>query len=100
MISGNLVISTARFGDYLELAKLRLVGLVLLSMVVGFYLGSSGPLDAGLFWICFLGTGCVAAGSMVLNQWMERRQDAKMQRTQGRPLPARRLQPPQADWKI
>ena len=96
MISQNLAVSTARLSDYLELAKLRLVGLVILSMVVGFYLGSEGPMNAGLFWICFLGTGFVAAGSMALNQWMERREDARMQRTLSRPLPAGRLQTQEA----
>src|SRR5262249_59309247 len=39
------------------------------------------------------GAALVAAGASALNQLMERDIDARMQRTQDRPLPAGRLQP-------
>lgn len=77
---------------YLELAKLRLVSLTLLSTAVGFYLASKGPVDLPLFGLTLLGAGLVAAGSMTLNQWMEWRDDAKMTRTAKRPLPTGRLE--------
>jgi protoheme IX farnesyltransferase len=38
-----------------------------------------------------LGTGLIASGTAALNQWWEREADAKMRRTQDRPLPANRL---------
>lgn len=80
-----------RFQDYLELTKMRLVSLVLLSTAVGFFMGTRGDFDSGLFAVCLLGTSLVAAGSMTLNQWMERSYDARMNRTAARPLPSARL---------
>jgi protoheme IX farnesyltransferase len=41
------------------------------------------------------GAALAAAGASALNQLMERDIDARMQRTQNRPLPAGRLQPSQ-----
>jgi heme o synthase len=40
-----------------------------------------------------LGTALVAAGASALNQLLEREHDAKMERTEDRPLPSGRLQP-------
>ncbi len=40
-----------------------------------------------------LGTALVASGAAALNQWLEREHDAKMQRTEDRPLPSGRMQP-------
>ncbi len=40
-----------------------------------------------------LGTGLLASGTAVLNQWYERDTDAKMRRTKGRPLPTGRVSP-------
>ncbi len=90
-------LSTARVSDYLELTKMRLVSLVLLSTAVGFFLGARG-FDFILFTLCLTGTGLVAAGSMVLNQWWERREDAQMARTLGRPIPAAKISPREAFW--
>jgi len=42
------------------------------------------------------GTGLLAAGASVLNQYFERDLDSKMRRTARRPLPAGELTPPQA----
>jgi len=88
--------SITRLQDYLELAKLRLVSLTLMSTGVGFYLAAAGPLDKTLFFFTLLGSGLVAAGSMTLNQWMERLEDAQMMRTAKRPLPTGRLRSKEA----
>ena len=80
----------------MELSKARLVSLVLLSMAVGFFLGSPAGMDMPLFLVSLFGTAFVAAGSMSLNQWMERYEDAGMPRTAGRPIPAGRMQPSEA----
>lgn len=87
----------ARAAEYLELTKMRLVSLVLLSTAVGFFLGGR-HFDGILFAISLAGTGLVAAGSMALNQWWERREDAQMARTMNRPLPASKLSPAEAFW--
>jgi len=76
-----------------ELFKLRLTTLVLLTTLVGFYLGSRGPVSYRLMLDTLLGTALLAAGASALNQLLEREHDAKMPRTQDRPLPSGRLTP-------
>ena len=76
-----------------ELVKLRLTTLVMLTTLVGFYLGERGPVNYGLLFHTLLGTALVACGAAALNQLLERELDAKMRRTEGRPLPSGRLQP-------
>ncbi|MBM3836869.1 MAG: protoheme IX farnesyltransferase [Verrucomicrobia bacterium] len=83
----------AGFGVILELAKARLTSLVLLTTLVGFYLGSRGTLDYMLLFHALLATGLVASGAAALNQHLEREYDARMPRTSGRPLPSGRVQP-------
>ena len=78
---------------YTELFKARLTFLVLLTTLVGFYLGFRGPVDYLLMLRTLLGTALVAGGASALNQLLERDYDAKMRRTQDRPLPSGRLQP-------
>ena len=79
--------------DYVALTKPRLVSLVLFSTMVGFYLAP--PVHGGLFsfLMTLIATSLVAGGSMTLNQFLERETDAKMIRTQNRPLPSGRLEP-------
>src|SRR6266487_1622907 len=78
---------------YAELFKARLTFLVLLTTLVGFYLGFRGPVNYLLMLHALMGTALVAAGASALNQLLERDYDAKMRRTQGRPLPSGKLQP-------
>src|SRR5260370_31385789 len=83
-------------GDVAELVKARLTLLVLVTTVVGFYLGSESPLNyMALFHVVF-GTAAAAAGAAALNQWWERGVDALMRRTRTRPIPAGRMRPLQA----
>jgi protoheme IX farnesyltransferase len=74
-----------------ELFKMRLTTLVLLTTLVGFYLGSSSPISWVLMLNTLLGTALLASGASALNQLLEREHDAKMRRTQDRPLPSGRL---------
>ena len=78
---------------YADLFKARLTTLVLLTTLVGFYIGSAGPVDFLLMAHTILGTALVASGAAALNQLWERKYDARMRRTQDRPLPSGRLQP-------
>jgi heme o synthase len=93
----NLAVSRNRvIGDLAELVKARLTLLVLVTTVVGFYLGSESPLNyMALFHVVF-GTAAAAAGAAALNQWWERGVDALMRRTRTRPIPAGRMRPLQA----
>src|SRR5271170_3065745 len=81
---------TAVFAD---LVKARLTTLVLLTTLVGFYVGESGAMNFALMFNTLAATALVAAGASALNQLLERDYDAKMRRTQDRPLPSGRLQP-------
>jgi len=77
--------------DFSVLVKLRLTLLVLGTTLGGFYLGKT----AGVSWTTGLhvlwGTGLVAAGAAALNQLLEIKADARMRRTQDRPLPGGRI---------
>jgi protoheme IX farnesyltransferase len=74
-----------------ELFKMRLTTLVLLTTLVGFYLGSRPPVSWVLMFNTLFGTALLASGASALNQLLEREHDAKMRRTQDRPLPSGRL---------
>lgn len=76
-----------------ELFKTRLTTLVLLTTAIGFYLGSVGTMNWVLLLQALIGTGLLACGSSVLNQWLEREHDGKMRRTEDRPLPTGRISP-------
>ena len=78
---------------FADLVKARLTTLVLLTTAVGFYAGWHGAMNWLLLFNTLTGTALVAAGASALNQWIERDYDAKMRRTQNRPLPSGRMQP-------
>ena len=81
------------FAVLCELVKARLTFLVLLTTLVGFYVGSRGGLDWMLMVRALAGTTLLACGASALNQLWERKHDAKMRRTESRPLPSKRLTP-------
>jgi heme o synthase len=85
----------ARVSDLFELTKPRITFMVLISTLVGFYMGSVS-LDGLLLFHTILGTGLVAAGASALNQYLERDLDARMLRTRTRPIPDGRLLPADA----
>ncbi len=86
-------VEKTRLAVFSELIKARLTFLVLLTTLVGFYVGFSGALDWMLLLHTMLGTALVASGAAALNQFLEREHDAKMRRTEDRPLPSGRMQP-------
>ena len=79
------------WSDFTQLTKARLTLLVLLTTLAGFYLGSVGPVDYGLLFHTLFGTILIASSSAALNQYIERRADGKMRRTQNRPLVTERM---------
>jgi protoheme IX farnesyltransferase len=82
--------------DFIELTKPRITFLVLITTLVGFYMGSRGHLDFVLLLHTIIGTGLIASGASALNQFFERELDARMVRTRNRPLPDGRLFPNEA----
>ena len=77
--------------DLMELTKPRITFLVLITTLVGFYMGSREGMNFLLLFHTILGTGLVASGASALNQYFERDLDARMVRTRNRPLPDGRL---------
>jgi protoheme IX farnesyltransferase len=82
--------------DYLALTKPRVVALIVFTAIVGTLLASPGlpPFDA-MIW-GNLGIACASACAATLNHVLDRRIDAQMTRTRGRPLPRGRLSERQA----
>ena len=82
---------------YYRLTKPRIVFMVLVTAVWGYFLALNGSFQDMLtefrFWMTMLGTGLGAAGAAVLNQYVERDADAIMKRTQGRPIPSGSVSP-------
>jgi protoheme IX farnesyltransferase len=92
----SLVLSRQRIADYVELTKPRIAIMALVTVAIGFFVASNGPLDAALLAHTLVGTALLAAGASALNQVLERDTDALMRRTRERPLPAGRLKPTEA----
>ena len=81
-------IQSSSWRDYFDLCKPKVVALLLLTSIVGVVLASP-PFEISLFILVIstLGIGLAAAAGAVINQVVERENDAKMARTEGRPLP-------------
>ena len=90
------VAGARRMLAYVDLSKPRVVGMIVVTTLVGFYLGSRGPTDAWLLFHTLASTALAAAGTLALNQYLERDLDAIMLRTRWRPLPAGKLEPNEA----
>jgi heme o synthase len=87
-----------RTADFFELTKPRIVLMVLVTAFVGFYVGSEKVPDYVRLLQMLFGTALAAAGTLALNQFVERDTDAMMERTRRRPLPDGRVQPREALW--
>jgi len=83
---------------FADLVKARLTALVLLTTLAGFYLASPEGMPLVLLLHTLVGTALLACGASVLNQYLERAHDARMPRTERRPLPAGLMQPEKALW--
>jgi len=81
-----------RVTDLVALTKPRLNALAVFAVGAGWW-AAGGRLDSAEFVLTLAGSGMVAAASSVLNQWIERRRDARMDRTSSRPLPSGRVDP-------
>jgi protoheme IX farnesyltransferase len=94
--AASLALSWVRVMDYVALTKPKITVFVALSTAVGFVLGAAGVFEFLPLLHTLLATVLVASGSAVLNQFLERKMDARMKRTANRPLPAGRLHPEEA----
>jgi len=78
---------------YIELLKPNIMSLVLVSTVLGYFLGGDGIDDYSKLLITLLGTALTAGGAGALNHYLERDADKLMQRTKNRPLPSGLIPP-------
>jgi protoheme IX farnesyltransferase len=78
----------ANWEAYLDLCKPKVVALLLLTSVVGVVLASPpGEISLFVLVISTLGIGLAAAAGAAINQLVEIESDARMARTENRPLP-------------
>lgn len=80
-----------RLSAFFELTKPRIAFLLVLTSAAGFYLGTKGPFDTGLFIKAMFSIALLAFGVATLNQVWERDLDPLMRRTSTRPLPTGRV---------
>jgi len=85
--------SASRAGAFYQLTKPGIAGFAMVTAGVAFYVASGGTADFLPVFHTLLGTVLATAGALALNQYSERRVDALMIRTRGRPLPSGRLRP-------
>lgn len=81
-------------GDYLQLFKVRVTALIVITAWAGYYMGAARSGVSSLSWTlmnALVGIGLTSAGSAALNEVLERKIDALMRRTRNRPLPAGRM---------
>jgi len=89
---------SATAGAVFALTKPRLAAMSVLTTMVAY--ATARP-AAGPTLATFLGTLLAAAGALSINQWWERRTDAVMMRTRGRPLPQSSISPRAAlGWSV
>ena len=72
----------------IELTKVRISFLVLITTVLGFYLGSRGSMNIELLFYTLLGSWFSSMGSSVFNNVLEIEFDRLMKRTRNRVLPS------------
>ena len=82
--------------DLVSLAKPRVVLMILVTTMVGYYVGLPGAPDYARLIHLLIGTALAAGGTLALNMYWERDVDALMERTRLRPLPDGRLAPLEA----
>ena len=99
VVTGPMPSATAavpRWRLFLQLGKPRLSAMAIFAVVAGYYLGVDAPawtVDVVHVGVLALGTFLVAMAGNALNMYLERGPDARMPRTQARPLPSGRLAP-------
>ena len=72
---------------YIELAKPRILTLVLVTTTIGYFFAGHGINSVSKLLFTLLGAALTCGGSSALNHYLERDADGKMARTRNRPLP-------------
>jgi len=85
-----------KLSDYVELTKPGISFMAGITALAGYVLGSKGEINYFQLAHTIIGTLMIAAGAGTLNMLIEKETDARMKRTQRRPIPAGRLKPGEA----
>lgn len=81
------------FKTYLELAKLRIVLLLLFTTLTAMIIAANGIPNMNVLIPTLIGGALAAAGASAINQYIDRDMDALMARTARRPIPSGRVAP-------
>lgn len=81
---------------YLELTKVSIMTLVLITTTLGYFMAQQGFKDPFLLLFTLLGAALTCGGSAALNHYLERDSDLLMNRTKKRPIPTGLITPNQA----
>jgi protoheme IX farnesyltransferase len=87
----ELVDQDSRWSAYVELTKLRISVMVLVTFVVAAVLAAGGSVSVPVLLCAMVGMLAIAASGNAMNMYVERYSDFLMKRTQTRPLPDQRL---------
>ncbi len=83
----ELAATRINWRDYLELCKPKVVALILFTAAVGMFLSTEGWVPFNAWFWGLIGIGLAASAGAALNHWVDQEIDARMERTQARPLP-------------
>ena len=89
----TIAIAENRFKHFLALTKPRVVSLIVFCAVIGMFLATPGLPPVDVVFFATLGIGLVAGAAAAFNCLVERKIDALMARTRGRPLPRGEVTP-------
>ena len=81
----------SRWSAYVELTKLRISVMVLVTFVVAAVLAAGGSVSIPVLLCAMVGMLAIASSGNAMNMYLERYSDFLMKRTQTRPLPDQRL---------
>ncbi len=81
---------------YIELTKVRIVLLLIFTTVTAMVIAANGFPSIELLLPTIIGGSLAAAGSSVINQFIDRDMDSRMTRTSRRPIPSGRIAPENA----
>ncbi len=73
--------------EYFELCKPKVVALILFTALVGMFLSTEGGIPFSAWFWGMIGIGLGASAGAALNHWVDEEIDARMERTNSRPLP-------------
>ena len=85
-----------RLSVYVSLTKPRILTMVLVMSAAGFFLAAKSLQPIYTFLMMMIGTAFSSGGAAVLNNFLERDCDLKMERTKKRALPSGRVTPTEA----